>query len=74
MINSFKYFRGYTRPQLVGIRGDQHLEPGYVFAPYIPIFTTPIVIEERISTTLIRHRYGTRMVNPEFFGNIIIDS
>ncbi len=59
---------------LMGFRGNQFLETGAVYAPYIPIMTTPLVYDPETFTPKkgIMTRYAKKMVRPEFFGKIVV--
>jgi hypothetical protein len=61
---------------LVGFRGSQFLETGAVYAPYIPLVMTPLVYDPTNFTPRkgVMTRYAKKMVRPEFFGLIQIDS
>jgi len=43
--------------EIAGFRGVQNFETGYVYAPYIPIYTTPIVRAEQFG---VRAMYGSQ--------------
>ena len=56
-----------------GDRGEQTMEPGYVFAPYIPIVETPVIMSDEFHPISgITSRYATKKVNPNFFHQIRI--
>ena len=59
---------------LMGFRGNQFLETGAVYAPYIPIMTTPLVYDPETFTPRkgIMTRYAKKMVRPEFYAKIIV--
>jgi hypothetical protein len=59
---------------LMGFRGNQFLETGAVYAPYIPVMTTPLVYDPETFTPRkgIMTRYAKKMVRPEFYGKIIV--
>jgi hypothetical protein len=69
-IDSFKYFRGIEPSS--GRRGTTFIEPGYVYAPYIPIMTTARVEGNINPSQMIGSRYAMRMVNNSFYGTMII--
>jgi hypothetical protein len=56
-------------------RGQQTLESGYIFAPYIPIQTTQRVYESNNfqPRESIMTRYARRVVNNSFYGTIRVD-
>lgn len=59
---------------LLGFRGNQFLESGAVYAPYIPIMTTPLVYDPETFTPRkgIMTRYAKKMVRPEFYGKVFV--
>ena len=59
---------------LMGYRGNQFLETGAVYAPYIPIMTTPLVYDPETFTPRkgIMTRYAKKMVRPEFYAKVIV--
>jgi len=61
---------------LVGFRGSQFLETGAVYAPYIPLVMTPLVYDPTNFTPRkgVMTRYAKKIVRPEFYGFIQIDS
>lgn len=53
---------------LMGYKGGTFLEAGYVYAPYIPLYTTPmIVLDDFIGRKGLATQYGKKMVNPRFY-------
>ena len=60
---------------LVGFRGNNFLETGAVYAPYIPLIMTPLVYDPNNFTPRrgVMTRYAKKIVRPEFFGKILID-
>ena len=59
---------------LMGYKGNQFLETGAVFAPYIPLIMTPLVYDPVTFTPRkgIMTRYAKKMVRPDFYGKIFI--
>jgi len=59
---------------LMGYKGNQFLETGAVFAPYIPLIMTPLVYDPISFTPRkgIMTRYAKKMVRPDFYGKIIV--
>ena len=57
---------------LMGFRGNQFLESGAVYAPYIPLIMTPLVYDPSTFTPRkgIMTRYAKKMVRPEFYGKV----
>lgn len=60
---------------LLGFRGTSFLETGAVYAPYVPLITTPLVYDPNNLTPRkgVMTRYAKKVVRPEFFGRIIIE-
>lgn len=59
---------------LLGFRGNQFLETGAVYAPYIPLIMTPLVYDPNTFTPRkgIMTRYAKKMVRPEFYGKVLV--
>jgi len=59
---------------LMGFRGNQFLETGAVYAPYIPLIMTPLVYDPNTFTPRkgIMTRYAKKMVRPEFYGRVFV--
>ena len=59
---------------LVGFRGNNFLETGAVYAPYIPLIQTPLVYDPVNFTPRrgVMTRYAKKMIRPEFYGRIVI--
>ena len=59
---------------LVGRRGNSFLESGYVYAPYVPLQTTPTIFgpEDFVPRKGVMTRYGKKMVRPDMYGMVII--
>jgi len=60
---------------LMGFRGNQFLEAGAVFAPYIPLIMTPLVYDPDTFTPRkgLLTRYAKKMLRPEFYGKIYVN-
>ena len=60
---------------LLGFRGQQFLETGAVFAPYIPLIMTPLIYDPETFTPRkgLLTRYAKKMVRPEFYGTIQVN-
>jgi len=73
-------FQVYKNPymtenvMLVGFRGNNFLETGAVYAPYIPLVQTPLVYDPINFTPRrgVLTRYAKKVVRPEFYGKIYI--
>jgi hypothetical protein len=59
---------------LMGFRGNQFLESGAVYAPYVPLIMTPLVYDPNTFTPRkgIMTRYAKKMVRPEFYGKVVV--
>ena len=59
---------------LVGFRGQNFLETGAVYAPYVPLIMTPLVYDPKNFTPRkgVMTRYAKKMVRPEFYGKVFI--
>lgn len=59
---------------LLGFRGNQFLECGAVYAPYIPLIMTPLVYDPNTFTPRkgIMTRYAKKMIRPEFYGKVYV--
>jgi hypothetical protein len=76
MMNS--RFQVYKNPYmlentiLMGYRGNQFLETGAVYAPYVPLIMTPLVYDPNNFTPRkgVMTRYAKKIVRPEFYGVI----
>jgi hypothetical protein len=62
-------------PEYPIIRGEQLLEPGYVWAPYIPVLIPETIIEDSDEFRPRRgllSRYVRTTVNNRFYGTISV--
>ena len=61
---------------LMGYRGNQFLETGAVYAPYIPLIMTPLVYDPQTFTPRkgVMTRYAKQMLRGEFYGKVYVDS
>jgi hypothetical protein len=59
---------------LLGFRGNQFLECGAVYAPYVPLIMTPMVYDPNTFTPRkgIMTRYALTMVRPEYYGLVVV--
>ena len=57
---------------LLGYRGNNFLETGAVYSPYIPLIMTPLVYDPEDFTPRkgVMTRYAKKMIRPEFYGKI----
>lgn len=68
--SKYTIINGYSVGGVIGFKGEQFLEPGYVFAPYIPMMDLETEFAPRLS---VASRYATREVNPNFYGRITVN-
>jgi hypothetical protein len=53
---------------LVGYKGETMWETGYIYAPYVPIYTTPtVMLDDFMGRKGIASRYGKKMVDGRFY-------
>ena len=59
---------------LVGRKGGSFLESVYVYAPYVPLQTTPTIfgVEDFVPRKGVMTRYGKKMVRPDMYGLVIV--
>jgi hypothetical protein len=53
---------------LMGYKGASFLEAGYVYAPYIPLYTTPtVVLDDFVARKGLATQYGKKAINSLFY-------
>ena len=59
---------------LVGRRGSSFLESGYVYAPYVPLQTTPTIFgpDDFVPRKGVMTRYAKKMVRPDMYGIVVV--
>jgi hypothetical protein len=58
-----------TTSWIQGYKGNSFLDTGYVYSPYIPLYTTPtIILDDFIGRKGIGTQYGKKTVNSLFYG------
>ena len=59
---------------LMGYKGNEFLETGAVFAPYIPLMVTPLLYDPETFTPRkgVMTRYAKLVVRPEFYAKIYV--
>ena len=67
-------YRNTNQGILMGFRGNQFLETGAVYAPYIPLIMTPLVYDPTNFTPRkgVMTRYAKKVVRPEFYGKVAV--
>ena len=57
---------------LIGYKGSNFLETGAVYAPYIPLISTPVIYDTQtyVPRKGLMTRYAKHIVRPEFYGKI----
>lgn len=60
---------------LLGFKGSQYLEAGAVYAPYVPLIMTPLVLDPDTLTPRkgLMTRYAKKMLRPEFYAKIYVE-
>jgi hypothetical protein len=59
---------------LVGRKGASFLESGYVYAPYVPLQSTPTIFDPDtfVPRKAVMTRYGKAMVRPDMYGLVVV--
>ena len=59
---------------LLGFRGNQFLECGAVYAPYVPLIMTPLIYDPQTFTPRkgIMTRYAKKMIRPEYYAKLYV--
>jgi Major capsid protein Gp23 len=59
---------------LVGRKGSSFLESGYVYAPYVPLQSTPTIFDPNtfVPRKAVMTRYGKAMVRPDMYGLVVV--
>ena len=59
---------------LVGRKGGSFLESGYVYAPYVPLQSTPTIFDPSTFSPrkAVMTRYGKAMVRPDMYGLVVV--
>jgi hypothetical protein len=60
---------------LLGYKGNNFLETGAVYAPYVPLILTPLVYDPDNFTPRrgVMTRYAKKLVRPEFYGKVLVE-
>ncbi len=75
--NRFNVYKDPWAPadsMLVGYKGQSMMETGYVYSPYIPLYTSPVIIDPNDFTPRrgIMSRYARKLVDPGFYATVTI--
>lgn len=75
--NRFTVYKDPYFPQnkiLIGYKGKNYLETGYVYAPYVPLIVTPTIFapEDFTPRKGVMTRYGKRMVRSDFYATVTV--
>lgn len=64
----------YRNVILVGRKGASFLESGYVYAPYVPLQTTPTIFDPQDFSPrkAVMTRYAKTMVRPDMYGLVVV--
>jgi hypothetical protein len=59
---------------LVGRKGNSFLESGFVYAPYVPLQTTPLIYDPDtfVPNKGVMTRYGKKMVRADMYGLVVV--
>lgn len=58
---------------LLGYKGTNLVDAGYVYAPYVPLYRTPtIYLDDMVGRIGLMSRYGKRVINKDFFTKVTI--
>jgi hypothetical protein len=59
---------------LMGYKGNQFLECGAVFAPYVPLIMTPLLYDPSTFTPRkgLMTRYAKKMIRPDYYGVVYV--
>jgi hypothetical protein len=57
-----------TAKWVTGFKGGQFLDAGYVYSPYIPLYTTPtVILDDFMGRKGIGTQYGKKAINSRFY-------
>jgi Major capsid protein Gp23 len=61
---------------LLGFKGASWMDTGYVYAPYIPLYTTPLIVHPDTFKPIrgMMSRYGRKMINGDCFATVTLVS
>lgn len=77
-IAGIRFFKDPWLPKDVGIlgyKGNDWLRSGYVYAPYVPLWRTPVVtLTDMNRRAALMTRYGTKVINRAFYMLVTIQN
>lgn len=72
----YKVYKNPNYPDntlLVGAKGEMFIEAGYIYAPYIPVFATQLIVDENIKAKRgFCTIYAKKVVNPNLYAKITL--
>lgn len=72
----FKVYKNPNYPEdviLVGAKGDMFIEAGYIYAPYIPVFATQLIVDENLKGKRgFCTVYAKKVVNPNLYSKLTL--
>lgn len=72
----YKVYKNPNYPDnvlLLGAKGELFIESGYVYAPYIPIFATQLLVDEDIKARRgFCTVYAKKVINPNMYARLVI--
>ena len=77
--NRYKIYKNpywNTNDMIIGFRGNQFLETGAVYAPYIPLIMTPLVYDPTNFTPRkgVMTRYAKKVVRKDFYAKLSVNN
>lgn len=57
---------------LTGYTGPSFFDVGYIYAPYVPVMRTPVILEGYNSNNEIMSQYSNRSINLTYYRNLIL--
>jgi len=80
MLGTLGRYKVYVDPHypvaeaLVGYKGNDFVRAGYIFAPWILLYSTPLVVlDDFIARKGFSSQYGKKMINSKFYSKILIE-
>lgn len=74
--NVYKDVKFQANEMLMGYKGQNFVDAGYVFAPYIPLQVTATFLDPDNFQfrKAMRTRYATKLVRPELYGRVVVSN